>query len=428
MNPPSGNATTGAPAGTEGGSPVERHPMLINTEEKDITPELRKRFRPGEFVAEKLIASIAFVSLTAILLICIFIFREAWPIFTQETRGHGAEASQAAGQPESYGGEAVGQPETYGEETVGQPETYGEETVGQPETHGGEPEAGTLEPETYGEELVAALPGNAAEPPIESERDHHEGTADLANLLGTSWQPVSLEPKYGILPLLAGSLKVTLIALLFAVPIGVFAALYTSTFAPKWAKEAMKPAIEIMAGFPSVVIGFFALIVMATLLQDLFGLQYRLNAFVGGVAMSLAVIPIIYTLSEDALSAVPKAMTEASLALGAAKWETALYVVLPAATPGIFAAVLLGMGRAFGETMIVLMATGNAALLTADLFEPVRTVSATIGAEMAEVVFGDTHYTVLFLLGALLFLFSFTLNAIAEFLIRGKLMKKFKGA
>jgi phosphate transport system permease protein len=383
--------------------------MLLNTEEQDITPELRKRFRPGEFVAEKLIATIAFVSLTAILLICIFIFREAWPIFTQEPRGHGTEASREVGQPETYGEEAVGLPETYGDEAA----------------------AGTgeaLEPETYGEELVAALPGNAAEPPVESERDHHEGTADLANLMGTGWQPVSLEPKYGILPLFVGSLKVTLVALLFAVPIGVFAALYTSTFAPRWAKEGMKPAIEIMAGFPSVVIGFFALIVMATLLQDLFGFQYRLNAFVGGVAMSLAVIPIIYTLSEDALSAVPKVMTEASLALGAARWETALYVVLPAATPGIFAAVLLGMGRAFGETMIVLMATGNAALLSADLFEPVRTLSATIGAEMAEVVFGDTHYTVLFLLGALLFIFSFTLNAIAEFLIRGRLMKKFKGA
>lgn len=225
-----------------------------------------------------------------------------------------------------------------------------------------------------------------------------------------------------------GSLKVTLIALLIALPVGVLAALYTSTFASKWAKEVMKPTIEIMAGFPSVVIGFFALIVLATLLQDLFGYQYRLNAFVGGVAMSLAVIPIIFTLSEDALSAVPKVMTEASLAVGASKWETALYVVLPAATPGIFAAFLLGMGRAFGETMIVLMATGNAALLTAHLIEPVRTMSATIGAEMAEVVFGDTHYTVLFLLGALLFVFSFSLNAMAEFLIRGKLLKRFKGA
>jgi phosphate transport system permease protein len=166
---------------------------------------------------------------------------------------------------------------------------------------------------------------------------------------------------------------------------------------------------------------------MASAMQSLFGFEYRLNAFVGGLALSLAVIPIIYTVAEDALSAVPKALTEASLALGAAKWQTALFVVLPAATPGVFAAILLGIGRAFGETMIVLMATGNAALLSPDLAEPVRTLSATIGAEMAEVVFGDTHYNVLFLIGALLFVFTFSLNAVAELFVRKRLMKKFGG-
>jgi phosphate transport system permease protein len=143
--------------------------------------------------------------------------------------------------------------------------------------------------------------------------------------------------------------------------------------------------------------------------------------------MSLAVIPIVFTVAEDALTAVPKYLREASLALGATKWQTALFVTLPAATPGVFAAVLLGFGRAFGETMIVLMATGNAALLTANLFEPVRTMSATIGAEMAEVVFGDTHYNVLFLLGAILFIFTFSLNAVAEIFIRQRLLKRFRG-
>jgi phosphate transport system permease protein len=356
--------------------------MLVNVEEEGVTPELRKRFRPGEFLAEKFITAIAFLSLTAIALISIFIFRESIPIFFRGSKAAHTASAAPAGQPE-----------------------------------------------TYGEERVAAIPGDAgAAAPVESERDGHEGIASFANLMGGSWQPVSLEPKYGLWPLIVGSLKVTLVALIIALPMGVLAALYTSAFAAKWAKEVMKPAIEIMAGFPSVVIGFFALMVLATLLQDLFGYPYRLNAFVGGVAMSLAVIPIIYTLSEDALAAVPKVMTEASLALGASQWETALYVVLPAATPGIFAAFLLGMGRAFGETMIVLMATGNAALLTAHLIEPVRTLSATIGAEMAEVVFGDTHYTVLFLLGAILFVFSFSLNAVAEFLIRGRLLKRFKGA
>jgi phosphate transport system permease protein len=162
-------------------------------------------------------------------------------------------------------------------------------------------------------------------------------------------------------------------------------------------------------------------------MQDLFGFEYRLNAFIGGLALSLAVIPIIYTITEDSLSRVPTVMTEASLALGASKWQTATFVVLPAASPGIFAGILLGIGRAFGETMIVLMATGNASILSGNLFEPVRTMSATIGAEMGEVVFGDTHYTVLFFIGAVLFLFTFTLNAIAELFIRQRLMKRFEG-
>lgn len=374
--------------------------MLVNVDGREITPELRKRFRLGEFLAEKVITAVAFLSLTAIALICIFVFREAFPIFLQGSKPeHGVSSTP-----------------------VGQSETYGEEASDPA------PAPAPEQSETYGEEMVSGLPGEGAASTVESERDSHEGPATLSNLMSTTWQPVSLEPKFGLWPLVVGSLKVTFIALLIALPLGVLAALYTSTFASKWAKEVMKPTIEIMAGFPSVVIGFFALIVLATLMQDLFGYQYRLNAFVGGVAMSLAVIPIIYTLSEDALSAVPRVMTEASLALGATKWETALYVVLPAATPGVFAAFLLGMGRAFGETMIVLMATGNAALFTFHLIEPVRTMSATIGAEMAEVVFGDTHYTVLFLLGAILFVFSFILNAAAEFLIRAKLLKRFKGA
>jgi phosphate transport system permease protein len=280
----------------------------------------------------------------------------------------------------------------------------------------------TGESETYGEDANA--PATPAAPELETQ----EKPFKASDLVVKDWQPVSLEPKFGLPPLLWGSLKVTLIALLLAGPIGIFAALYTSQFAPKWAKEGMKPAIEILAGFPSVVVGFFALVILASVLQNLFGYQYRLNAFVGGVAMALAVIPIVYTVSEDALAAVPKVMMEASLALGATRWETALFVILPSATPGIFAALILGFGRAFGETMIVLMATGNAALLTPSFVEPVRTLSATIGAEMAEVVFGDTHYRVLFFVGALLFVISFSLNAVAEFFVRNRLMKKFKGA
>jgi phosphate transport system permease protein len=333
---------------------------------------MKKPLRLGEFAIEKSIQGIAFVSLIFIALIFVFIFREAIPLFT-------------GSMPKAVTHEEVGAAETYGEDP-------------------GAPLAGER-------------------PELEQKQEEFKPP----HLLKKDWQPVSLEPKYGIPPLLMGSLKVTLIALLLAGPIGVFGALYTSNFAPKWSREFMKPIIEILAGFPSVVVGFFALVILASVLQNAFGYQYRLNAFVGGVAMALAVIPIIYTVSEDALNAVPKVMTEASLALGAAKWETALFVVLPSATPGIFAALILGFGRAFGETMIVLMATGNAALISPSLMDPVRTVSATIGAEMAEVVFGDVHYRVLFFLGALLFIISFGLNAIAEFFVRTRLMKQFKG-
>ena len=143
--------------------------------------------------------------------------------------------------------------------------------------------------------------------------------------------------------------------------------------------------------------------------------------------MALAVIPIIYTISEDALTAVPETLRDASTALGATKWQTAFKVILPAAIPGVFASIILGFGRAFGETMIALMATGNAPLISANPFEPVRTFSATIGAEMAEVVFGDEHYGVLFLIGAMLFVFTFTMNSIVEFYVRKRLIRRIQG-
>jgi len=241
------------------------------------------------------------------------------------------------------------------------------------------------------------------------------------------WQPVSEVPKFSLVPLAVGALKVTLIGLLIAAPIAILAAIFTTAFAPKWLREIMKPSIEILAGFPSVVIGFFCLITISSVIQSIFGTVYRLNSFVGGIGMALAVIPIIYTVTEDALAAIPKLYKEASLALGASRWQTTFRVILPAATPGVFAAIILGFGRAFGETMIALMATGNAALTSWDIFESVRTLSATIGAEMAEVDFHGVHYGILFLIGALLFIVTFSLNAIAEFWVRKKLLKKFQG-
>ncbi len=348
----------------------------------DLPDFAKKKFRLSEYIAEYGIKSVSFASLAVIILIFVFVFREALPIFFPQEK-------------QSFSNEEL------------QMETYGEEES------------------TTQESKVAATEKETSK--VELETSGAEGEASFSNLTGKEWQPVSANPRYGILPLFIGSLKVTLISLLISAPLAILAALFTALLAPKWLKEIVKPTIELLAGFPSVVIGFFALIVIASYSQQLFGYQFRLNSFVGGIALSLAVIPVIYTVCDDALSSVPKSYIEASLALGGTKWQTALFVMLPAATPGIFAAMILGFGRAFGETMIVLMATGNAALISLNPFEPVRTMSATIGAEMAEVVFGDTHYNVLFLIGALLFILTFALNAVAELYVRKRLMKRFRG-
>jgi phosphate transport system permease protein len=391
-------------------------------QKKTFTKEsLKKQFRLSEFLAEKIISSIAFLSIAIIFLIFIFVFKESLPIFNFGSKEKVKTEIQST---------TINTPETYGSETGEEmkPETYGAEATEElkPETYGSEPVSqNDLKPESYGDTSIEDL---NVTPKNETVAENKEGADKTwSTFFTTEWVPVSDNPRFGLLGLLIGTLKVTIIAMLIAGPLAIFAALYTSCFASKRIKEIIKPIIEMLAAFPSVVIGFFALMVLASFFQNVFGYDSRLNAFIGGVAMALAAIPIIYTISEDALAAVPKTYTEASLALGASKWQTAFFVILPAATPGIFAALLLGVGRVFGETMIALMATGNAALVSANPFESVRTFAATIGSEMAETVFGDTHYSVLFFIGSLLFIFSFALNAVAEFYVKGKLLKKFQG-
>lgn len=337
----------------------------------------KKKFRFSDWFAEKVIKSVAFLSIAVVLLIFVFVFREAFPIFKMD-KNEGVSTELLV--QENYGGaEAVNEPEQATDKQVDN-----------------------------------------------SNKDHATGEKPSSTLFSKTWMPVSDNPRYGIWPLFLGTLKVTIIALLFAAPVSILAAIYTAMFAKPRIREIIKPVIELLAGFPSVVIGFFALMVMATVFQDIFGYASRLNAFVGGIAMGLAAIPIIYTLTEDALTAVPKTYIEASLGLGASRRQTAFYVVVPAAVPGIFAAVVLGIGRIFGETMIALMATGNAAMISMNPFDSVRTLSATIGAEMAEVVFGDTHYSVLFLIGSLLFIFTFTLNALAEFYFKNLVIRRYQ--
>src|SRR4051812_3694933 len=240
------------------------------------------------------------------------------------------------------------------------------------------------------------------------------------------WQPVSDIPKFALLPLILGTLKVTIVSMVIAVPLGVGVAVYVSQYASPRVREVVKPAVELLAGIPSVVLGFFALMVMATWFQDYLGFESRLSATVAGVALSFAIIPVIFTISEEAIGAVPRSYVEASLALGAAKWQTILRVVLPAASPGIAAGVALGLGRAVGETMIVLMASGNAAIVSASFADSVRTLSATIAAELAEVVVGGAHYTALFFIGSLLFLTTFIINLVGDYAIH-RMKRKLAG-
>ncbi|WP_239576714.1 phosphate ABC transporter permease subunit PstC [Archangium primigenium] len=241
------------------------------------------------------------------------------------------------------------------------------------------------------------------------------------------WQPVSSVPKVSMIPLFIGTLKTTMVSMLVAVPLGVAGALFAAEFAPRRLREVLKPTIEMLAGIPSVVLGFVALMVFASFLQDTLGLGSRLNALVAGLGLSLAIVPVIFTVSEDALTAVPRSYREASLALGATPWETAWKVVLPAAAPGILAACVLGFGRAIGETMIVLMASGNAAIVSASLTDSVRTLSATIAAEMGEVVSGSPHYALLFFIGVELFFFTFLINMVASTWTR-RVLKRLSGA
>lgn len=232
------------------------------------------------------------------------------------------------------------------------------------------------------------------------------------------WQPVGETGKFNIVPLFVGTLKITVVSMLIAVPLAVLAAVFVSQYAGRRGKEILKPAIELLASVPSVVLGFFALMVLATIVQRLFGLTYRLNALVAAIGLAIAIAPVIFTVAEDALSAVPRDLSTAAIALGARKHQVVLRVVLPAALPGIAAATILGFGRAIGETMVVLMASGNAAVM--EVFDPTtsaRSVTATIASELGEVTPGDAHWRVLFLLGSLLFVVTFVLNRIAAVVV-----------
>jgi len=229
---------------------------------------------------------------------------------------------------------------------------------------------------------------------------------------GSQWDP---ENNYSIFPLIVSTAFVAIGSMIIAVPLGILTAAYISEMAPKKVQVILKPVIEMLAAIPSVAIGFLGIVLLGPGISKLFGIQNGLNALNGSILLSIMALPTIITISEDAINAVPKSHREASLALGANKWETLFKVTIPAALPGLIAAVMLGLGRALGETMTVLMATGNASAIPKNFLDSVRTITATIAIEMGEVPYQTTHYFALFAIAAILFIITLVINLLGEY-------------
>lgn len=233
-------------------------------------------------------------------------------------------------------------------------------------------------------------------------------------LFGANWYPISDPPQFGALPLIIGSVLVTLGAAAISVPLGVASALYIAEIAPKRTKEVLKAGIELLAAIPSVVIGFIGMVTLGPFIKSVFGLPTGLTALTGSITLAFMAMPTIVSIAEDAITAVPRQYREAAIAMGATTWQTTWRVVAYAARPGMLAAVMLGIGRVIGETMAVMMVTGNAALIPHSMLQPVRTLTATIAAEMGESVQGGDHYAALFAIGIVLFVITFAINGVAE--------------
>jgi phosphate transport system permease protein len=239
-----------------------------------------------------------------------------------------------------------------------------------------------------------------------------------AALIGRSWYPTSSPAEFGMLPLIFASVLVTLGAMVVCVPIGVGSALFIHELTSQRMRAVLKPMIEILAGIPSIVYGFFGMLVVAPFLQNLLGIPTGLCAFTASLVLGIMAVPTVSSLAEDALSFVPGSFREASLAVGATRWQTLTRVVVPAAGSGISTAIILGMSRAVGETMTVLMVAGGAAIIPHSIFDPVRPMTSTIAAEMGEAVMGSLHYHALFAIGLILFLITLVFNIVAEIVSR----------
>lgn len=243
----------------------------------------------------------------------------------------------------------------------------------------------------------------------------------ISFLTDTKWYPTSEPVHFGLLPLLMGSIIVTIGAIIFSVPLGIATAIYISEIADPKVAKMLKPTTEILAGIPSVVYGFFGLVILVPNLQRTLGIPTGQTALTGSIMLGIMALPTIISISEDAIAAVPRSIKEGSLALGSTKWQTIYKVTVPAALSGISAGVMLGIGRAIGETMTVMMVTGNSAVIPgfpSGLFAPVRTMTATIALEMGEVPQGSDHFHALFAIGSVLFITTFIINIVADYVKR----------
>ncbi|MCO5259497.1 MAG: phosphate ABC transporter permease subunit PstC [Crocinitomicaceae bacterium] len=281
-------------------------------------------------------------------------------------------------------------------------------------------------------ELIANKEGSIGFFPIEYEPKGSRVTKLPTNhlklsdfLRGKEWLPTATPaPLFGVLPLIYGTLLVSFLAILIAVPLGLGVAIYLSELASASQRKIMKPIIELLAGIPSVVYGFFGLVVLSPFVQKIFNLPIGETALTGSLILAIMALPTIISVAEDAMRNTPRSMREASLALGATHWQTIYKVIIPYSKSGIITAIVLGMGRAIGETMAVLMVTGNAAIIPHSIFDSVRTIPATIAAELGEAPSGEAHYQALFLLGCVLFTITMIISIVSE-LISKKSYKKY---
>lgn len=401
----------------------------------DIKRKPRKGFRAwGEWLMEKLLTLSGGITALIILLIVIFLFKEGIGLFQSSRVDEGYvllmnatnEVDQLSADDlkaifdeevvnwEHYGGRSM--PivplrldqilERYTTEELGEEYEHLSECIG---------EVITTTPGVIA--FVPKLYAPLENPIVKAMTDNHFDLQDF--FVGKEWMPTATPvPLLGTLPLFLGTLWVSLFAILIALPLGLGVAIYLAELASPRMRRLLKPVIELLAGIPSVVYGFFGLVVLVPGVQKLLNLPVGETALVGSLILAIMALPTLISVAEESMKNTPRALREASLALGATHWQTIYRVVIPYASSGISAGVVLGIGRALGETMAVLMVTGNAALMPHSLLQPVRTIPATIAAELGEASAGGAHYQALFLLGAVLFIMTLIVNIIAESLAR----------